>query len=40
VSEEQITEFTGAVRQVAEEVHASSSFWMDALHMARRAVNV
>jgi ornithine--oxo-acid transaminase len=40
VSEEQITEFTGAVRQVVEEVHASSSFWMDALHMARRAVNV
>jgi hypothetical protein len=25
---------------VVEEVHASASFWMDALHMARRAVNV
>jgi ornithine--oxo-acid transaminase len=40
VSEEQITEFTGAVKHVVEDVHASASFWMDALHMARRAVNV
>ena len=40
VSEEQIAEFVGAVKHVVEEVHSSSTFWMDALHLARQAVNV
>ena len=40
VSEEQIAAFVNAVKNVVEEVHSSSSFWMDALHLARRAVNI
>jgi ornithine--oxo-acid transaminase len=40
VSEEQITHFVRAVKSVVEEVHSSSSFWMDALHLARRAVKI
>ncbi|HXA84703.1 MAG TPA: aspartate aminotransferase family protein [Candidatus Dormibacteraeota bacterium] len=40
VSEEQITDFVRAVKDVVEEVHSSSSFWMDALHLARRAVKI
>lgn len=40
VSEEQIEMFVGAVKTVVEEVHSSSSFWMDALHLARRAVKI
>jgi len=40
VSEEQIAVFVGAVKTVVEEVHSSSSFWMDALHLARRAVKI
>ncbi len=40
VNEEQITQFVEAVKKVVEEVHSSSSFWMDALHLARRAVKI
>lgn len=40
VNEEQIEMFVGAVKTVVEEVHSSSSFWMDALHLARRAVKI
>ena len=40
VNEQQIADFVRAVKNVVEEVHSSSAFWMDALHMARRAVNV
>jgi ornithine--oxo-acid transaminase len=40
VSEEQIAGFVRAVKRVVEEVHSSSSFWMDALHLARRAVKI
>jgi ornithine--oxo-acid transaminase len=40
VSEEQIDVFVGAVKTVVEEVHSSSSFWMDALHLARQAVKI
>ena len=40
VSEEQITDFVHAVKNVVEEVHSSSAFWMDALHLARRAVKI
>ena len=40
VSEEQIALFVGAVKTVVDEVHSSSSFWMDALHLARQAVRI
>jgi ornithine--oxo-acid transaminase len=40
VSEQQIADFVRAVNTVVEEVHSSSSFWMDALHMARQAVKI
>jgi ornithine--oxo-acid transaminase len=40
VTEQQIAEFVRAVKSVVEEVHSSSSFWMDALHLARRAVKI
>ena len=40
VNEEQIAVFVGAVKTVVEEVHSSSSFWMDALHLARQAVKI
>jgi ornithine--oxo-acid transaminase len=40
VSEEQIAVFVGAVKTVVEEVHSSSSFWMDALHLARQAIKI
>jgi ornithine--oxo-acid transaminase len=39
-SEEQIAVFVGAVKTVVDEVHSSSSFWMDALHLARQAVRI
>jgi ornithine--oxo-acid transaminase len=34
----QIGEFVSALKQVVEEVHASSTFWSEALGLARRAV--
>ena len=40
VSEQQIADFVRAVKTVVEEVHSSSSFWMDALHLARQAVKI
>jgi ornithine--oxo-acid transaminase len=40
VSEDQIAVFVGAVKTVVDEVHSSSSFWMDALHLTRRAVTI
>jgi len=40
VGEEQIAVFVGAVKTVVDEVHSSSSFWMDALHLARQAVRI
>jgi ornithine--oxo-acid transaminase len=40
VNEEQIAEFVIAMMQVVEEVHATATFWLDALHLARRAVNI
>jgi ornithine--oxo-acid transaminase len=40
VNEEQVAVFVGAVKTVVEEVHSSSSFWMDALHLARQAVKI
>jgi ornithine--oxo-acid transaminase len=40
VSEAQLEEFVTAVKSVVETVHSSSAFWMDALHLAQRAINV
>jgi ornithine--oxo-acid transaminase len=39
-SEAQIDRFVAAVKDVIEMVHSSATFWQDALHLARRAVNV
>ncbi len=40
VNEEQLAEFVGAVKAVVETIHSSSSFWLDALYLAQRAINV
>lgn len=40
VSEQQLEEFVLAVKSVVETIHSSSSFWMDALYLAQRAINV
>ena len=40
ISEPQIDHFVAAVKDVVETVHSSSAFWQDALHLARRAINV
>jgi ornithine--oxo-acid transaminase len=40
VSEQQLEEFVCAVKSVMETIHSSSSFWMDALYLAQRAINV
>ena len=40
VSEAQLSEFVAAVRGVVELAHTSTSFWSEALGLARRAVNV
>jgi len=40
VSEQQLEEFVRAVKSVVETIHSSSSFWMDALYLAQRAINV
>ena len=35
----QVDEFVSAIRNVVELVHSSSTFWSEALALARRAVN-
>jgi ornithine--oxo-acid transaminase len=40
VTESQIAEFVTALRQVVDLAHTSTSFWSEALGMARRAMNV
>jgi ornithine--oxo-acid transaminase len=40
VSEEQIEEFVVAVKDVVEMAHSSTAFWMEALALAKRAINV
>lgn len=40
VAEWQLDEFVAAVRDVVDAVHSSSTFWSDALGLARRAVNL
>jgi ornithine--oxo-acid transaminase len=39
VSESQVDEFVSAIRSVVELAHSSSTFWTEALGLARRAVN-
>jgi ornithine--oxo-acid transaminase len=39
VTEEQIAQFVVAIRSVVELAHSSTSFWSEALGLARRAVN-
>jgi ornithine--oxo-acid transaminase len=40
VSEAELNEFVGAVRDVVELMHTSVSFWTDAIGLAKRAVNI
>ncbi len=40
VTEAQVDEFVSAIRSVVEIAHSSSSFWSEALGLARRAVNI
>jgi len=40
VTENQIDEFVASVKAVVEVVHSSGAFWLDALYMAQRALNV
>jgi ornithine--oxo-acid transaminase len=40
VTEEQIDEFVAAISDVVEMAHSSSSFWSEALGLARRAINL
>jgi ornithine--oxo-acid transaminase len=40
VSEEQIEEFVGAAREVVELAHSSTTFWSEALGLAKRAVGI
>jgi ornithine--oxo-acid transaminase len=37
---EQLEEFVAAVRDIVELMHSSPSFWMEALGLARRAINI
>ena len=40
IAEAQVDEFVVAIRSVVELAHSSSSFWSEALGLARRAVNI
>lgn len=40
VEEAEIDQYVSAVREVVELMHASGSFWSDALGIARRAINI
>jgi hypothetical protein len=40
VNETKVDAFVNALQNVMEIVHSSASFWRDALHLAKRAVNV
>jgi ornithine--oxo-acid transaminase len=40
VTEAQVDQFIFAIRSVVELVHSSSSFWSEALGLARRAANI
>jgi ornithine--oxo-acid transaminase len=40
VTEAHVDKFVSAIRSVVELAHSSSSFWSEALGLARRAVNI
>lgn len=40
VTEDEIDEFVAAVSGVVQQMHTSSSFWTEALGLAKRAVNI
>jgi ornithine--oxo-acid transaminase len=40
VTEDEIEEFVAAIRNVVDEMHSSTSFWTEALGLAKRAVNI
>jgi hypothetical protein len=40
VSDEQIEAFIAGMKSVVETMHGSTSFWTEALGLARRVVNV
>jgi len=40
VTEAQTDEFTSAIQSVVELMHSSNTFWSEALHLARRAINI
>lgn len=40
VKEEQIDQFVGSMERVMSDVHSSSSFWTEALSLARRTMNI
>jgi ornithine--oxo-acid transaminase len=40
VSEVQVNQFVSAIQKVVEFAHSSSSFWSEALGLARRAANI
>ena len=40
ITEAQSGEFISAIQNVVEQMHSSNSFWSEALHLARRAMNI
>jgi len=40
VTDAQIDEFVGKVGEVVESIHSSTTFWTEALGLARRVVNI
>jgi ornithine--oxo-acid transaminase len=40
ISEEQVDRFVQSVKDVIELIHSSSTFWSDALRLAKRVVNL
>ena len=40
VEETQVEEFISAVSEVVEMIHTSPKFWMEALDLGRRAINI
>ena len=40
VSEDQLSQFIAALRDIVELAETSAGFWTEALNMARRAVNI
>ena len=40
VTQEEVSEFVSSIREVVEIMHSSNTFWMEALGLARRAMNI